>query len=91
MCPTYFSQPRTQGWIVSDKLPGPLSSLLGSTSLLQELRKLLLLALQIRIASNVLVVDEDVWDGALVGDLLECVLNGGTVVWNCCQYTGCII
>jgi len=49
--------------------------------LLQHLRQLALLALQIRIPANMLLGDEDVGHGALVRHLLERVLDRCTVVW----------
>lgn len=53
---------------------------LDCACVLQQVWQLALLCLQLGVAANVLVVDEDVWYGALVGDLLEGVLDGGTVV-----------
>lgn len=38
--------------------------------------------LKVRVASNVLLADEDVWHTALVGNLLQGVLDGSTVVCN---------
>ncbi len=48
--------------------------------LLQHLRQLALLALQIRIPANMLLGDEDVGHGALVRHLLERVLDRRSVV-----------
>lgn len=53
---------------------------LNGVRLLQQGWKLALLGLQLGVAANVLVVDEDVGHGALVGDLLERILDGGAVV-----------
>lgn len=49
---------------------------------LQQRRQLALLRLQVRVATNVLLVDEDVRDGSLVGDLLQSVLNRRAVVYT---------
>lgn len=59
------------------------SSVLGildRTSLPQQVGQLALLCLQLGVATNVLLGDEDVGDGALAGDFLKGVLEGGTVV-----------
>jgi hypothetical protein len=53
---------------------------LDSVGILEQLRKLALLALQLRVTTDVLLADEDVGDGALVGHLLESVLDGGAIV-----------
>lgn len=54
---------------------------LQGPSLLQQLGQFSLARLQIRVATDVLLVDEDVGDGALVGDLLQSVLNGSAVLF----------
>lgn len=54
--------------------------LLDSPSILQQLRQLGLFALQLRIAANMLVVDEDIRHGALARNLLKRILNRGAVV-----------
>ena len=48
--------------------------------ILQQLWQLLLLALQFRIAANVLLTDEDVRDRALMGHAFQSILNIGAVV-----------
>jgi hypothetical protein len=48
--------------------------------ILQHLRELALLGLQLGVAANMLVVDEDVRDGALVGHLFERILDCGAIV-----------
>ena len=53
---------------------------LDSVGILEQLRKLALLGLQLRVTTDVLLADEDVGDGALLGHLLEGVLDGGTIV-----------
>lgn len=63
-----------------DLLKAPRLPFLDRASILQHLRQLALLALQLRVAANVLVVDEYVRDRALAGDLLERILDGGAVV-----------
>ncbi|KAB8343264.1 hypothetical protein FH972_022852 [Carpinus fangiana] len=50
---------------------------------LQDIGQLALLGLQVRVAANVLLVDEDVGHAALLRDALEGVLDGGTVVCVC--------
>jgi hypothetical protein len=42
---------------------------------LEQIRQLALLRLQIRVAADVLLVDEDVGDGTLVCHLLERILD----------------
>lgn len=66
-----------------------LSSLafLNSIGRLEELRKLALLALKIRVTSNMLLGDKDVGNGALVGHLLEGILNGGAII---CEKEGSV-
>ena len=54
---------------------------LGSTGLLQQARELLLLCLQIRVSTDVLLLDEDVRDGTLAGYLVESVLHCSTIVY----------
>lgn len=49
-------------------------------SIFQELRQLLLLALQLRVAANVFLADEDIWDRTLMSHVFEGVLNFGAVV-----------
>jgi len=53
---------------------------LDSVGVLEQLRKLALLGLQLRVTADVLLANEDVGDGALLGHLLEGILDGGTVV-----------
>ena len=53
---------------------------LDGVGLLEQAGELALLCLEIGVAANVLLADEDVGHGALLGDLFESVLNRGTVV-----------
>lgn len=53
---------------------------LDGFGVLEQLLELALLALQLGVAANVLLADEDVGHGALGSDLLEGVLDSGTVV-----------
>lgn len=53
---------------------------LNSTSLLQQVWQLALLSLQLGVATNVLLVDEDVRDTSLRSHSLEGVLDCGTVI-----------
>lgn len=53
---------------------------LQGTSILQQLRELASNSLEVGVTTDVLLVDEDVGHGALVGDLLESSLDGGAVV-----------
>jgi hypothetical protein len=53
---------------------------LDSVGILEKLGKLALLRLELRVTTDVLLADEDVGDGALLGHLLEGVLDGGTIV-----------
>lgn len=55
-------------------------SLLDGVGVLEQLGKLALLCLQLGVAANVLLADEDVGDGALLGDVLKSVLDRGTIV-----------
>lgn len=55
---------------------------LDSSCLLQELWKFAFLRLNVGIATDVLVVDEDIWDGALMCHFLESVLDGSSIVYN---------
>lgn len=57
-------------------------SSLESASLLQQSRELSLLGLELGVAANVLLADEDVGDSALAGDLLERSLDVGAVVYE---------
>ena len=54
---------------------------LDSVGILEQLRKLALLGLELRVTTDVLLADEDVGDGALLGHLLEGVLDGGAIVY----------
>lgn len=62
----------------------PISLLFVSTldrvRILQHLRELALLRLQFRVPADVLLVDENVGDGALVRHLLEGVLDRGAII-----------
>lgn len=53
---------------------------LQSTSILQKCRQLLLFRLQIRVSSNVLLVDVNVWDGGLPVHLLESGLDSRSIL-----------
>ena len=55
---------------------------LDSSSFLQKLRQLVFLSLKIRIPTDMLVVDEDIGYGALVGYLLEGILDGCSIIYN---------
>ena len=61
-------------------IPSMLLFRLDGVGLLEQLGELALLCLQLRVAANVLLTDEDVGDGALLGDVLKSVLDRGTVV-----------
>lgn len=64
--------------------PNPLArnGYLNRASSLQQFRQLILLRLQVRVAADMLLFDEDVGHGALMGDFFEGVLDGGAVL--CC-------
>ena len=53
---------------------------LDGVGILEQLGELALLCLELGVAANVLLADEDVGHGALLGDVLESVLDCGTVV-----------
>ena len=55
-------------------------SCLDGVGILEQLVELALLCLELGVAANVLLADEDVGDGALLGHLLEGVLDGGAIV-----------
>ena len=55
-------------------------SRLNGVGILEQLVELTLLCLELGVAANVLLADEDVGHGALLGDLLKSVLDRGTVV-----------
>lgn len=57
-----------------------LSGNLDGLGVLEQLRELALLALELRVAADVLLADEDVGNGTLLGHLLEGILDGGAVV-----------
>lgn len=46
------------------------------------LESVLVKSLEVRVATNVLLSDEDVGDTALVGHLLESILDGRAVLWK---------
>jgi hypothetical protein len=56
------------------------SSRLDGVGILKQLVELALLCLELGVAANVLLADEDVGHGALLGDVLESVLDRGTIV-----------
>ena len=53
---------------------------LGGIRIFQHLRELRLLALQLRISTDMLMVDEDVRNASLVGHLLKGVLKRGAII-----------
>jgi hypothetical protein len=53
---------------------------LDGVGLLEQIRQLALLGLQVRVPPDVLLIDEDVGDTALVRDFLEGVLDRGAVI-----------
>ena len=55
-------------------------SRLDGVGVLEQLGELALLCLQLGVAANVLLADEDVGDRALLGDVLKRILDRGTVV-----------
>ena len=55
---------------------------LDGTSILQKSWQITLLGLQIRVSTNVLMFDKDIWNGSLASNLLECILEVRTVVWD---------
>lgn len=54
---------------------------LEGTSSLEQTRELVHLGLEVGVTADVLLADEDVGDGALVGDLLKSGLNVGAVIY----------
>ena len=48
--------------------------------LLQQLWQLGSLGLQVRVPANVVLADEDIWHGALLGHALERILDGCTII-----------
>lgn len=54
----------------------------NGTSLLEQSVQLLLLGLQVRVAANVLLGNEDVGHGGLASKVAERGLDGGTVICN---------
>lgn len=54
---------------------------LQSPSIRQKILQLPLLRLQIRVATNVLLLNVDVWHGGLAVELLEGGLDGGSVIY----------
>lgn len=72
--------PPKQVSITSNKTPN--LACLQSPSLLQQLRQLSLLRLQVRVPTKVFLLNEDVGHGALVADFLESFLDGGAVVYT---------
>lgn len=57
---------------------------LDGVGVLEQLGELALLALELRVAANVLLADEDVGHRALLGHLLKGILDRGAVV---CVYS----
>lgn len=53
-----------------------------STSILQESGELASNSLEVGVTTDVLLLDEDVGHSALVGDLLESILDRGAVIWK---------
>ena len=56
--------------------------LLDRIRLFQQLWQLSFLGLQLRVTTDMLVIDEDIRNRALMGDVLEGILDGCTVVCN---------
>jgi len=56
------------------------SAYLDGVGLFEQLRELALLCLELGVAANVLLADEDVGHGALLGDVLESVLDRGAII-----------
>lgn len=61
--------------------PNSRESHLEGTGSGKQIGELRLLALQIGVTANVLLVDEDVGNSALTGDFLESALDGGAVLY----------
>jgi len=57
-----------------------ISSRLDGVCIFQELGELLLLALQLGVSTNVLLADEDVRNGALVGHVCKRILDIRTII-----------
>lgn len=55
---------------------------LQSTSILQETLKFALASLEIGVATNVLLLDIDIWDRALAIDLFQRSLDGGSIIYS---------
>lgn len=53
-----------------------------SSGALQHSGQLLLLCLELRVAADVLLANENVGDGALLGHLLEGILQSGAIVYR---------
>jgi hypothetical protein len=62
-------------------------TLLDSTSTLQQAIELTFLRLQVTVATNVILADEDVGHAALAGDFLEGILKGCAVLCINSQFT----
>jgi hypothetical protein len=77
-----YSKPRLGECTASLQLQAGLVSIVESsgTSLLEQVDELALLGLQVRVATNVLLGDEDVGDGRLAGHVGEDGLHGGAIV-----------
>lgn len=63
---------------------------LNGASSLEQSGELLLLALEVGVSTDVLLVDEDVGHAALVGHFLEGVLNSRAVICNTESQYACI-
>jgi hypothetical protein len=55
---------------------------LESTGILQQAWEILLYGLEIRVSTNVLLVDEDVWNRALTGQVLEGGLDSRSIIYS---------
>jgi hypothetical protein len=53
-----------------------------STSILQQLGELALLGLQVGVSTNMLLLDVDIRDGSLAIDLLERILDRGSIIYH---------
>ena len=92
LCPLASSRLSSKVFTYRPISPPPkfLSAISGKTlnphlyraRLLEQRRELALLLLQVRVPTNVHVVDEDVGHGPLAANLLESGLDGCAVVWK---------
>jgi hypothetical protein len=57
-----------------------LPSRLNGVGILKQLGELALLCLELGVAANMLLTDEDVRHGALLGDVLKSILDRGAII-----------